>query len=101
MWSGTEEQGNNQVNIFKDTGYLVTSTVDGYNVCIFAYGQVCSSWKSTPLDMALLVLVRKRFHIGETSSQQGQTIATNVSDRQVRSGASSALSLTRRFVGFC
>ncbi len=41
VWSGTEEQGNNQINIFKDTGYLVTSTVDGYNVCIFAYGQVC------------------------------------------------------------
>ncbi|CAN0458287.1 unnamed protein product, partial [Scytosiphon promiscuus] len=39
VWSGTEEQGNNRVNIFKDTGYLVTSTVDGYNVCIFAYGQ--------------------------------------------------------------
>lgn len=45
VWSGTEEQGNNQVNIFKDTGYLVTSTVDGYNVCIFAYGQVCKPWK--------------------------------------------------------
>ncbi|CAM9709129.1 unnamed protein product [Pylaiella littoralis] len=42
VWSGTEEQGNNQVNIFKDTGYLVTSTVDGYNVCIFAYGQTGS-----------------------------------------------------------
>lgn len=27
------------MNIFKDTGYLVTSAVDGYNVCIFAYGQ--------------------------------------------------------------
>lgn len=40
VWAGTEEQGNNQVNIFKDTGYLVTSAVDGYNVCIFAYGQV-------------------------------------------------------------
>ncbi|CAM9141926.1 unnamed protein product [Scytosiphon promiscuus] len=42
VWSGTEEQGNNQVNIFRDTGYLVTSTVDGYNVCIFAYGQTGS-----------------------------------------------------------
>ena len=40
MWSGTEEEGNDQLNIFKDTGYLVTSAVDGYNVCIFAYGQV-------------------------------------------------------------
>lgn len=39
VWSGTEESGNNQVNIFRDTGYLVTSAVDGYNVCIFAYGQ--------------------------------------------------------------
>jgi len=40
VWSGTEEEGNDQLNIFKDTGYLVTSAVDGYNVCIFAYGQV-------------------------------------------------------------
>ncbi|CAM9267757.1 unnamed protein product, partial [Choristocarpus tenellus] len=42
VWSGSDEGGNNQVNIFKDTGYLVTSAVDGYNVCIFAYGQTGS-----------------------------------------------------------
>jgi hypothetical protein len=42
VWAGTEEQGNNQVDIFKDTGYLVTSAVDGYNVCVFAYGQTGS-----------------------------------------------------------
>jgi hypothetical protein len=25
--------------VFKDTKHLMTSVVDGYNVCIFAYGQ--------------------------------------------------------------
>jgi hypothetical protein len=29
-----------QEEIFEDTKYLVQSAVDGYNVCIFAYGQV-------------------------------------------------------------
>lgn len=54
MWSGTEEDGNNQVNIFKDTGYLVTSAVDGYNVCIFAYGQVKEGAVENADEAALL-----------------------------------------------
>ncbi len=29
-----------QAQVFEDTKYLVQSAVDGYNVCIFAYGQV-------------------------------------------------------------
>ncbi|KAD6794390.1 hypothetical protein E3N88_05286 [Mikania micrantha] len=29
----------NQVNIFEDTSSFATSVLDGYNVCIFAYGQ--------------------------------------------------------------
>ena len=31
--------GNTQADVFKDTKHLVMSVVDGYNVCIFAYGQ--------------------------------------------------------------
>ena len=33
--------GNSQEAIFKDTRLLITSAIDGFNVCIFAYGQVC------------------------------------------------------------
>ena len=29
-----------QEAVFEDTKHLVQSAVDGYNVCIFAYGQV-------------------------------------------------------------
>jgi hypothetical protein len=31
--------GNTQADVFKDTKHLIMSVVDGYNVCIFAYGQ--------------------------------------------------------------
>lgn len=37
VFGGTE--GNTQVDVFKDTKHLMMSVVDGYNVCIFAYGQ--------------------------------------------------------------
>jgi hypothetical protein len=33
-------EGNSQADVFKDTKHLIMSVVDGYNVCIFAYGQV-------------------------------------------------------------
>jgi hypothetical protein len=33
------QEGNTQADVFKDTKHLVMSVVDGYNVCIFAYGQ--------------------------------------------------------------
>jgi len=44
VFAGNAEppDGNSQEGIFRDTKYLITSTVDGYNVCIFAYGQTGS-----------------------------------------------------------
>jgi len=33
------QDGNTQADVFKDTKHLIMSVVDGYNVCIFAYGQ--------------------------------------------------------------
>ena len=39
VFGGRTEEGNNQVSVFKDTCNLITSVVDGYNVCIMAYGQ--------------------------------------------------------------
>ena len=32
-------EGNSQTDVFKDTKHLIMSVIDGYNVCIFAYGQ--------------------------------------------------------------
>lgn len=31
--------GNSQEEVFRDSKHLVMSVVDGYNVCIFAYGK--------------------------------------------------------------
>ena len=42
VFAGGNDQGNTQANVFKDTSHLITSTVDGFNVCIFAYGQTGS-----------------------------------------------------------
>eukprot|EP00605_Chrysophyceae_sp_TOSAG23-4_P002408 GSChrysophyteH1.ASY1.ANO1.2666.1 assembled CDS len=33
------KDGNTQKDVFRDTKHLIMSVVDGYNVCIFAYGQ--------------------------------------------------------------
>ena len=32
-----------QEMVYRETQGLIRSVLDGYNVCIFAYGQVCSS----------------------------------------------------------
>ena len=36
-----------QVDVFKQAEDLITSVTDGYNVCIFAYGQVCVHFAGT------------------------------------------------------
>ena len=40
IFGGSAHDGNSQEAIFKDTRLLVISAIDGFNVCIFAYGQV-------------------------------------------------------------
>lgn len=42
VFQGSSLNGNNQEDVFRDTKRLVTSTIDGFNVCIFAYGQTGS-----------------------------------------------------------
>jgi len=39
VFGGGMKDGNSQEDVFTDTKHLITSVVDGYNVCIFAYGQ--------------------------------------------------------------
>ena len=42
----TTKDPNSQVDIFRDSKHLMMSVADGYNVCIFAYGQTGNtSWK--------------------------------------------------------
>eukprot|EP00967_Tisochrysis_lutea_P014917 scaffold16813_cov21-Tisochrysis_lutea.AAC.3 len=41
-----------QANVFEDTKHLIQSAVDGFNVCIFAYGQV-STEEAGPLFSVL------------------------------------------------
>jgi hypothetical protein len=38
VFQGSNKEGNTQEEVFSDTRLLVTSAVDGFNVCIFAYG---------------------------------------------------------------
>lgn len=39
VFGGSDADGNTQEDVFKDTKHLMMSVIDGYNVCIFAYGQ--------------------------------------------------------------
>jgi multidrug efflux pump subunit AcrA (membrane-fusion protein) len=46
------KEGNNQVDIFRDTKHLVMSVLDGFNVCIFAYGQTGAGKSYTMIGAA-------------------------------------------------
>jgi hypothetical protein len=46
------QDGNTQVDVFRDTKHLVMSVVDGYNVCIFAYGQTGAGKSFTMIGAA-------------------------------------------------
>lgn len=50
VFGGTES--NSQTDIFKDTKHLIMSVVDGYNVCIFAYGQTGAGKSYTMIGAA-------------------------------------------------
>jgi hypothetical protein len=38
VFGGSSKDGNSQQDVFRDTKHLMLSVIDGYNVCIFAYG---------------------------------------------------------------
>ena len=45
-------EGNTQEDVFKDTKHLMLSVIDGYNVCIFAYGQTGAGKSFTMIGAA-------------------------------------------------
>ena len=45
-------EGNSQSDIFRDTKHLIMSVIDGYNVCIFAYGQTGAGKSFTMIGAA-------------------------------------------------
>jgi predicted RNase H-like nuclease (RuvC/YqgF family) len=63
VFSGSPADGNSQEDIFKDTRHLMMSVVDGYNVCIFAYGQTGAGKSFTMIGAA---------DIGNCLSEQGE-----------------------------
>jgi len=50
VFAGSE--GNTQADVFKDTKHLMLSVIDGYNVCIFAYGQTGAGKSFTMIGAA-------------------------------------------------
>eukprot|EP00981_Chlorochromonas_danica_P005683 scaffold1172_cov180-Ochromonas_danica.AAC.10 len=52
VFGGSSSEGNSQVDIFRDTKHLMLSVIDGYNVCIFAYGQTGAGKSYTMIGAA-------------------------------------------------
>lgn len=52
VFGGPSESGNSQADVFRDTKHLIMSVVDGYNVCIFAYGQTGAGKSFTMIGAA-------------------------------------------------
>jgi hypothetical protein len=50
VFAGVES--NTQADIFRDTKHLMLSVIDGYNVCIFAYGQVTGDLALAPRSLS-------------------------------------------------
>lgn len=50
VFGGSE--GNSQTDVFKDTKHLMLSVIDGFNVCIFAYGQTGAGKSYTMIGSA-------------------------------------------------
>lgn len=63
VFGGPATEGNSQVDVFKDTKHLMMSVVDGYNVCIFAYGQTGAGKSYTMIGAA---------DIGSCMSENGE-----------------------------
>ena len=61
VFGGQKE--NTQKDVFRDTKHLIMSVVDGYNVCIFAYGQTGAGKSFTMIGAA---------DIGECLKENGE-----------------------------
>ena len=57
-----------QQGVYEECRDLITSVIDGYNVCIFAYGQVCG---------ALFGAVSRSFFVRQTGSGKTFTMDGN------------------------
>ena len=53
------EPGSSQESVFADVEPVVTSAMDGYNVCIFAYGQTGTG----PLGFPLTFWIRAKLNV--------------------------------------